>query len=200
MASTTVEIVNNALIALGQATITSLADPTPVAVMANHRWATVRDAVLRDHPWNCVMAQEELAVTATTPTHTWDYLYTLPSDCLRVVRVLNSAQYELNESGDFEIQGRYILSDEETPLYIDYIKQETDPTKYDALLCEALTAAMAASMAYALSAKLDLRDYWQTQYEAVVSRARAIDAQENPPGAFAPSAWARAKRGFADDD
>ena len=50
-----VEICNEAMDLLGAATITSLDENSKEARLCNRRFSTVRDAVLRSHPWNCLI-------------------------------------------------------------------------------------------------------------------------------------------------
>ena len=67
MATSVIEICNNALLDLGEDAIMSLQDDSKAARLCNHRWPGVRDAVLRAHPWNCAMAQWELAAGTAAP-------------------------------------------------------------------------------------------------------------------------------------
>ena len=64
MATSVIEICNNALVDLGEEPITSLADNTKAARLCNQRWPAVRDAVLRAHPWNCAVTLARLAASA----------------------------------------------------------------------------------------------------------------------------------------
>ena len=80
MATSVIEICNNALLDLGEDVIMSLGDESKAAGLCNHRWPAVRDAVLRAHPWNCAMAQAELAAGAVAPLWKWEYKYNLPTE------------------------------------------------------------------------------------------------------------------------
>ena len=62
-----VEIGNIALVNLGEDTITSLSDDVKAARLINRRYAPIRDAVLRAHPWNCAMARAQLASVDPAP-------------------------------------------------------------------------------------------------------------------------------------
>src|SRR5262245_60599862 len=68
---TAVNIVNQALVALGENKITALTDNTLRAQMANEHWPTVRDAVLEEHPWHFASVRTTLyAYTAPAVTLT----------------------------------------------------------------------------------------------------------------------------------
>jgi hypothetical protein len=170
----------------------SLGDNSKAAGLCNHRWPAVRDAVLRAHPWNCAMAQAELAAGTAAPLWKWEYKYVLPTDFLRVIRVVGADGTEVLE---WEIQSGIILCDEEPPLFISYVRRETDPKKYDALLAETLSARMAATLAYPLSGSTALaQSCWKT-YQEKLTEARGVDAREGVPESVVPATWLGAKIG-----
>ncbi|AMK10320.1 MAG: hypothetical protein AB7E51_12210 [Pseudodesulfovibrio sp.] len=192
MATSVIEICNNALLDLGEDAIMSLGDNSKAAGLCNHRWPAVRDAVLRAHPWNCAMAQAELAAGTAAPLWKWEYKYVLPTDFLRVIRVVGADGTEVLE---WEIQSGIILCDEEPPLFISYVRRETDPKKYDALLAETLSARMAATLAYPLSGSTALaQSCWKT-YQEKLTEARGVDAREGVPESVVPATWLGAKIG-----
>jgi len=192
MATSVIEICNNALLDLGEDVIMSLGDESKAAGLCNNRWPAVRDAVLRAHPWNCAMSQAELAASSIAPLWRWEYKYVLPPDFLRIVRVVGQ---DGTEVGDWEIQGGVILCDEEAPMFISYVRRELDPMKYDALLDEALSARLAATLAYPLSASTSLvQAYWNI-YQEKLGEARGVDAREGIPESVTATGWLGAKIG-----
>lgn len=192
MATSVIEICNNALIDLGEEPITALTDNSKAARLCNQRWPAVRDAVLRAHPWNCAMTQAELAAGADAAVWRWDFQYVLPADLLRLVRVVTMAEREVEQ---WEVQGRVLLCDESAPLYLAYVRRELDPQKYDALLSEAMSARLSATLAYPLSGSGSLAEaYWKAYKEKVVE-ARGVDAREGVAEAVAPADWLAAKYG-----
>lgn len=192
MATSIMEICNNALLDLGEDAIMSLGDETKAAGLCNHRWPAVRDAVLRTHPWNCAMAQAELAAGVAAPLWRWEYQYTLPTDFLRIVHVVGEDGRAITE---WEIQGGIILCNEAAPIFISYVRRETDPRKYDALLGETLSARLAATLAYPLSGSTSLaQSCWQA-YQEKLAEARGVDAREGVPESVTPTSWLGAKLG-----
>ncbi len=192
MAKSVIEICNNALLDLGEAPIMSLDDGSKGAELCSRRWPAVRDAVLRAHPWNCAMAQAELAAGADAPLWRWDYLYSLPSDVVRVVRVVSTDGADVTE---WEIQGSLILCNEQAPLFISYVKRETDPANFDPLLTEVMSSRLTAMLAYPLSASTALADSCWRSYREKLSEARGVDAREGVPEAGMPMNWLGAKVG-----
>ena len=98
-----VDINNAALNQLGASTILSLTEDSKNARICNARYTQIRDAVFRSHPWNCLQKRLELSSSTTTPAWGYSFQYDLPSDCLRLLRILD---YD----SDHKVEGRSILS------------------------------------------------------------------------------------------
>lgn len=193
MATSLTEIFNNALQGLKANRIMSGSDDTETADMCEQVWPSVRDAVLRSHPWNCAMKLAQLQQSATAPAWKWDYAYPLPADCLRVVEVVGADEGALEV---WETVGGEVLCNEAAPVYISYVWRETDPTKYDALLCKVLEAALAAEIAYPLTASVTARQAAQASYEDRMREARGVDSRQGQTyGPVVPSTWRSAKLG-----
>lgn len=192
MATSIIAICNNALLDLGEDVIMSLGDESKAAGLCNNRWPAVRDAVLRAHPWNCAMAQAELAASSAAPLWRWEYKYTLPTDFLRIVKIVG---LDGRDVVDWEIQGGIILCNEEAPIYISYVRREGDPRKFDALLVEALSARLAATLAYPLSGSTSLAQAHWDMYQEKLAEARGVDAREGVPESVTPTSWIGAKVG-----
>ncbi|BAQ86590.1 tail tubular protein A [uncultured Mediterranean phage uvMED] len=165
-----VQICNSALNQLGAASITALTDNSKNARLCNERYAVVRDAVFRSHPWNSLIKRQQLAQTTNTPAYGFNYEFALPSDCLRVLTIdaYNS---------DYKVEGRKILCNEQT-IKITYVSQETDPNEMDVLLRETISAGLAADIAYAITANLQVSKLMQEKYQFKVSEAKHTDASE----------------------
>jgi hypothetical protein len=138
-----VDICNGALNQLGATTILSLTEDSKNARLCNSRFTQVRDAVFRSHPWNCLQKRQELAADTDAPAWGFSYAYTLPADCLRLLRILD---YDSN----YKVEGRKILSNTSS-MKILYIGRITDPNEYDESLRETLSAALGADIAFAVT-------------------------------------------------
>lgn len=174
MATNAVSICNSALVKIGAERIVALSDNTPAAIACNEQFAKVRDEVLRAHPWNCVISRVELSSVADyeDPMEEWAYKFSLPSDCLRVLRTKDDV--------DHKIEGRYLLA-QDSSCVIQYIKQETDYTKYDAMLLETLSTRLAVDLSYAITQSKVVAEMLMAQYQRLLSEARSVDAQEGTP-------------------
>ena len=165
-----VDICNGALNQLGASTILSLTEDSKNARLCNSRYTQVRDALFRTHPWNCLQTRLELAASSDSPAGGFTYAYTLPANCLRLLRVLD---YDSN----YKVEGRKILSDAST-MKILYIARITDPNEYDELLRETLSAALGADIAYAVTSNNTTSQNMIVSYQEKLRDARFVDSTE----------------------
>ena len=169
-----VDICNSALNMLGGNIIISLTETSKNARLCNQRYELVRDAVFREHPWNCLQKRVELAKDTTAPVFEFANAYTLPADCLRVLRSENS---NLSNNEKFRIEGRKLLTDEDT-MKILYVAKIVDTTLYDSSLIETLSARLAAELAYPITQSSTLMDRMFGLYQQKLKDARFVDATE----------------------
>lgn len=164
-------ICNQALLQLGAAKINSFTDGTVAGTLCNDLWPTMRDKVLRVHPWNCIIKRATLS-TSTTPTWGYKYAFTLPTDCLRLL--------EVDIQSDHKVENGKILTDESS-VNIKYIYKENDSTKYDSLLISTLVACMAAELAYPITRSESKAAAAFQIFAEKLRLARMVDAQEDSP-------------------
>ena len=165
-----VDICNGALNQLGASTILTLTEDSKNARLCNARYTQVRDSVFRSHPWNCLQKRIQLASDTATPAWGFTKQYTLPSDCLRVLTILD---YD----ADYKIEGRKILTDNST-MKILYISRVEDPNEYDELLRETLSAALAADIAYAVTSSNPTATNMFNLFQSKLKEARFVDSTE----------------------
>ena len=168
--ASTVEICNGALNQLGATTILSLTEDSKNARLCNSRFTQVRDSVFRSHPWNCLQKRIELAQDTTAPAWGFKYAYTLPADCLRLLRILD---YDSN----YKVEGRKILSNTSS-MKILYIGRVTDPNEYDELLRETLSAALGADIAFAVTSNNQTATNMYNLFQDKLKDARFVDSTE----------------------
>jgi len=165
-----VQICNSALNQLGASSITALTDDSKNARLCNERYTTVRDAVFRAHPWNCLVKRVQLAQDTATPAWGFTYQYTLPADCLRILGIKDY-------NSDYKVEGRKLLIDESS-VYLIYLAQITDVNELDVLLRETISAHLAQDIAYAITANLQVSKLMAEKYQSKLSEARHTDAGE----------------------
>ena len=168
--ASTVEICNGALNQLGATTILSLTEDSKNARLCNSRYTQVRDALFRTHPWNCLQKRIQIAADSTAPAWGFTYAYTLPADCLRLLKILD---YDSN----YKVEGRKVLSNTET-MKILYVARVTDPNEYDELLRETLSASLSADIAFAVTSNNTTSQNMYQLYQEKLKDARFVDSTE----------------------
>jgi hypothetical protein len=148
----------------------TLTEDSKNARLCNARYESIRNAVFRSHTWNCLMARQELAADTATPAWGWANQFTLPADCLRVITI---SDYDY----DYKIEGRKIMANI-SPIKLQYVKLATDPNEYDTLLTETISAALAADIAFAVTANATLVTTMKEIYQEKLAEAKHIDATE----------------------
>lgn len=182
--ATDVSICSNALLRLGDQPINSLSEENDRARLASNTYPSVRDALLRGHPWNCAIKRVILSPDLTAPAYGWSQRFLLPGDFIRLLSV--------GEDGpaDYELEDGYILMDESV-CYLRYVYRVSE-VKWDALLVEAATESMRRVFALPITTSASAEANAYNIVQAVLKQARAVDAQENPPETFGDEAMYRA--------
>lgn len=195
-----VAIANRALYKLGEVPIAAFTDNSKQARAVNSMFAIVRDDELRAHRWSFSIARDQLAASATVPSYGYTNAFPLPSDFLRLLVVgewspgYNPADYRnANDQQDYVIEGTSILSDQDGPLKVRYIRREDDTTKWDASFVESFACRLAAEMCETLTQSSNKRQLAWSEYEQSIQKARRAGAIELPPRAIADDTWVLAR-------
>jgi hypothetical protein len=181
MATSVVQIVNNALVKIGANAILTLTEDTEAARAANLIYEQIRDACIRDHVWNFAVNRVELGQISTAPAFEFSYQYNLPSDCLRVLRMEDISMF-------YKIEGGKLLTDEGTAKIL-YLARVEDVNLFDAMFVEAFSARLAAELSITLSESNTLYSNMMEMYKRKISDARSMDAQESGDLEIVADTW-----------
>lgn len=104
-------------------------------------------------------------------TGDWDYVYVKPSDCLRVLSVNDDpdSPYEIDEKGFYH---------NDDGVEIEYIRQVTAVTVYDATFVDTFAWRIAMELAIKLTGSEKKLKYATEQYIKALDRAKVMDAKE----------------------
>lgn len=171
MAISDVAICNLALDRLGADRIASLVEDTVEARACNAAYTHIRDAELRRRAWGFATKRVVLAPDTETPAFDYNYQFTKPSDCLRILPPNTRAL-------DWRFEGNKILTNDGNTLNLRYIARIEDPAKFDSLFVDALAARLAWHMAEVLTQSNSKKDAALRDYRLLISEARQINAFE----------------------
>ena len=110
--------------------------------------------------------------------------FLIPSDYLRLLSIEDASTI----ATPYQIENGFILSDNDS-LNIRYVSLETDVTKYDTLLVDALCARLAADLAQPLLQSTSAMQEMFNMYELKLKEARFVDAQENAQDILETDYW-----------
>jgi hypothetical protein len=170
MATSNTEIQNRALTLLSVDRIQVDNQTSDQARKMNAVYDSTRDALLSEHNWNFAMKERQLSLLSDEPIkEDWDFVYQLPSDCLRV----------LNIEGDYEFaiysNKLYTNTDDARILYVS---RETDPNKFSAGFVKALASRLAADLAFGFTQNASLAERAEAKAEKDLREAKWSDGQE----------------------
>lgn len=187
--ATRVSIASNALLILGAQTINSLDEGSDRASLASNLYDSLRDDLLRSHPWNCAVKRVILAPDSETPAFDYSAQFTLPADWLKTISV-GPDGYEVDykhESGKILCNG--------TSLSLRYIFRNEVEATWDAMLVRAMELKMASEMAYPITGSASMADVMYQKLQRHMKQARAVDGQDDPPQTFGDFPLLQSRRG-----
>lgn len=174
MPQTVIDCCNSALQRVGATSITALTDNSPEARACTIAYDSNRRDELRRYKWNFAIARQVLTPDALAPAFDYTYAFTLPSDCLRVLRPNTSDL-------DWVIEGRKILSNDSSTLNLRYIADIEDVSQFDASFYNVVAAALALDLCERLTQSNTKKQLLQKEYEQAIADARQANALENGP-------------------
>tara|TARA_R110002153_G_scaffold269481_1_gene435103 strand:+ start:45 stop:401 length:357 start_codon:yes stop_codon:yes gene_type:complete len=109
---TSIDLASNALLLIGEETISSFTNDTTAALVAANLYDLTYESLLTLHPWRFASTQIVLSRLTSTPVSTWKYAYQLPADFL-------VAQHVDNSTDMYQIYTDKLYSDNST-ITLDY--------------------------------------------------------------------------------
>lgn len=171
-------ICNAALGELAKNQLTALDDDSVEAEYCDAQFDLVRDAVLaeRSCAWRFARGRHSLPADATAPTFGWTYRYLLPSEVIQVL--------ELDEVDDelWELEGRYILTDQAAPIRIRTVDRIEDVSVWPPGFVTAMTTRLSAVLCVPLTEDAThMRNLWAL-YARQLADAATANAREGAQG------------------
>lgn len=179
MASKT-QIINMALIKIGEATISDNDMSDDKARTAHYVFDMVADEVLVEGPetgWRFARQRVAVDVSSESPDFGYDYKFQIPSDC--VPSGIISVEVGGVSLTDWITEGDFILTNQEgTTIDLVYIKRIADTGKYPPHFIKVLYYSLAIQFALKRSAKDRLVDGLRDELEMkILPRAKAMDSR-----------------------
>lgn len=183
MALTSAEMAlcNLALLRTGQGiVIASVSEDTNARVFAETMYPYARDYVLSEGVWDFAIKRASLSSPGATDVANWANKYTLPSDSLRVLRVLNAAGgTRIDEPIPFQVIGSFIYCNQSTAS-VEYVYKNTTTTDFHPQFITALGYYLASELAIPMGAGPDVAKANLDAYMAILKQLQQQPYQHEP--------------------
>ena len=168
-----IQICNAALGLLAANRIMSLNDSDSTeSMLCTDFYDMVQEEVLEAADWSFAKEYVILSPSSTDPEFKWDYQFTIPSDCVRVIAVYDDPDAESKPK--YERVGNTIVCNS-NPIYVVYIKALTDTTKMSPLFREALYTKLAAKLAMPLTEDVRKESLFNKRANERLDEAATLD-------------------------
>lgn len=203
MATSNVDIANIALRILGEPPITSLTGTQRAQQLCSQALPQARLRVYAMHPWSSLITRRRLNELAEVENLTnFAYVYSQPSDVVRIMGIHQEAnadsgvvvktryydKYDFEEEWPYVIEGGNIYTDA-INAYARYIRLEENPAVLPNYLSDAIGAAIAAEIAYALTQEPRIAQFATQQYFTSLQLAMQLDARSQSGTDQPPQQW-----------
>jgi hypothetical protein len=185
-----VNICNMALTHLGEDATVAAISPPDGSVAAGHCatfYPLSRTEMLEAFPMSFSARRTENLAEVDSDSDAWGFAYSLPSDCLKVRKLLADGATDEDAGADFEVIERTLYTNEETPTLV-YTFDVTDTTRFTPLFTRALSFLLASYLAGPIK-KTDGTAFFdaamKTGGQAAASNANASSQLPHD----APAAW-----------
>lgn len=173
---THVEIANAALALVKTEGIGSFDDDTAQGRACKALYFPTRDKVLEDRVWSFAKKQYVLdAPDAVAPLFYYTKRWALPGDVVLVHRVMDAFD---DPDIQWDLQGRFILTGDETELHVTAVRKEEDSSLYSPGFCTALALHLAYWLAIPMAENRQLKaDLWD-EYQKMITDAGTADGRQ----------------------
>lgn len=168
-----------------------MTEDTTAGRACNRVYAQARDSELRAHPWSFARTRVKIAADSTDPTFGYAKRYALPADYIRMLPT--NGTNASNVQDDFQIEGRFVLTNSSSPINFVYMKQVTDENEFDKLFVELLIARIARDIAEKVTQSNTKKNEAENHYFRVKADARRVNAFERPPQESPTDPWITAR-------
>lgn len=165
--TTSISICSNALLLLGHTPISSFDEAGSGAQVASNLYESSYRNLLTLHRWRFAITNKRLSKLTTTPPHTYQYSYQLPSDFLLAVNIEGT-------NTSYEIYGDKLYSND-GDIYLDYIYR-VDESFLPPYFIITLQFFLAMQFAIPVTGNSTRAGEYNGMYEMQLKRARNIDS------------------------
>lgn len=186
------EIINRALVKVGQARISSVDENTAGARSIRAVYDQVRDTLMQSYVWNFTKVRVQLAADAAAPLFGFQFRYRLPAGTLRIVGLGDDQEPNRNYTSSrtaFKHEDEFIYTDGAAPLNVVLCQKVEEPGKYPPDFANLLAFDLALDIFYDVTKGNERYAALRQDREMALRRAKMNHAIENTPEVMVASEW-----------
>jgi len=187
------DIMNSALVLLGQRAATSPTEQTKASQFANDRYETVRDSVLARGSWNSATTRAKLSKLSTSPAFGFANQFVIPGDFLRFLRFNENdplnIPHRIEAVSDGQGAATRVLLTDNTEAHIVYIFRLTEVAAMDELLKYAISARLAYEISLAVKGDIQQTNFFKGLSDEAIADGHYVDADQGPVEVMGGNLW-----------
>lgn len=190
--SSKIEIVNRALVKIGQNRISSIDENSKSATSVRTVYDQVRDTLMQSYIWNFTKVRTQLAADAAAPLFGFQFRYRLPANTLRVLGLGDDTEPQRNYTSSlhaFKHEDEFIYTDVEAPLNIFLTQKIEEAGKYPPDFCNLLALDIALDIFYDVTKGTERYNTIRQDRAIALRNAKMNHAIENTPEVMVASEW-----------
>lgn len=187
------DIVNRALLKLGQETVIDLTEDNERARAANALYNSVRDTLLSTYRWNFATQRIVLESCVLSPAFGFKYQYDLPSDFLRLISLPDAPE---NARDNYAIEGQHILTDYASPLKMIYTARVTRANLFPPYFIEAFACRLAFELCDRLKQDISRKQVLMQEYDLAIREAKKSNAIQLANISLPTSEYINVRKGY----
>lgn len=179
--SSTVDIWNLALNLVGGDFVVDPNEKSTEADLCRLHYPIALKFVLESQDWNFAVKRQEVAQSANVvPAFNYSGAFKIPADCLRVREVWDNKTGDTNSrysnnNLQWELEGEYIVANTSGQVFVKYISNITDTSKFTGSFITALTTYLAYRLAVPIAQNRQLKADLLGEYNVLLEEAAAND-------------------------
>ena len=186
-----VEIINRALLKLGEPPVSSLNDAA-FGKSYEMIYHDVKNLLLSSYPWRFAAAAKRLG--RMEEKYGGRYRYRLPADCLLLLQVFGAGVKDLTEARPsaltgYELADGCIVAPAKDGLEIEYIRMVDDDALFPPLFREALAAKTAAELAMRIKHSPSLKQALDNEFLLLIRQAEQNNEIAKPAELLPDNSW-----------
>ncbi len=162
---TKIDLCAQALLKIGEKPIVSMSEESVAAVMAHAIFPGVVDGLVAMHPWNFARVSKRLIPVAGEDRKN---CFLIPSDCLRIISV--------DETNNYEVMGANIFANTSS-INLNYIRR-VDVSDYPPYFQSIAVLKLACEFCLPLTENYNLYRTLVSLFEAELRQAKFIDSSQ----------------------